>query len=122
VATPSIPKTPPPEPRWVQRTRAWLMALPALAVTGLMYYWLVRAGRSTPLVAHCLAGAAVLALVLDLVLLLRGGSMILVMGVIFASAAVMSLVPRLALAIPAGVLTGTAYVGLILLIAFRKKK
>ena len=98
------------------------MPLPALAVTGLIYYWLVRAGRGVPLVAYCLAGAAVLALVLDFVLLFRGGSMILVMGVIFASAAVMSVVPRLALAIPVGVLTGAAYVGLIFLVAFRKKK
>jgi hypothetical protein len=87
-----------------------------------MYYWLVRAGRSMPLVAYCLAGAAVLALVLDLILLFRGGSMILVMGVIFGSAAVMSFVPRLALAIPAGLLTGAAYVALTLLVAFRKKK
>ena len=102
--------------------RGWLVPLPALAVTGLMYYWLVRAGRAMPMVAYCLAAAAVLSLVLDFVLLFRGGSMILVMGVIFSSAAVMSLVPRLALAIPAGLLTGAAYVGLILLIVFRKKK
>ena len=87
-----------------------------------MYYWLVRAGRSLPMVAYCLAAAAILALVFDFVLLFRGGSMILVMGVIFSSAAVMSLAPRLALAIPAGLLTGGAYVGLILLVAFRKKK
>lgn len=98
------------------------MAIPALIITGMMYFWLVRAGRSTPVVAYFLAGVAVLALIGDLVLLLRGGSMILVMGVLFGSAAVMSLVPRLAYAIPAGILTGAAYVGLILLVVFRKKK
>ena len=112
----------PPEPRWLQRVRAWLMAIPALIVTGMMYVWLVRSGRSTPVVAYMLAVVGVLALVGDVVLVLRGGSMILVMGVLFGSAAVMSFVPRLAFAIPAGILTGAAYVGLVLLIVFRKKK
>jgi hypothetical protein len=115
----------PPQPIDPPRGRTWsgwLVPLPALAVTVLIFYWLVRAGRALPVVAYCLAAAAVLALILDIVLLVRGGSMVLVLGVIFGSAAVMSVVPRLALAIPAGIFTGAAYVGLILLIAFRKKK
>jgi len=99
----------------------WLVALPALAVTAYIFAGLVRLGRGHPTIAYGFVALALLALAFDVLMLLRGHSMILVIGVIFGAAAVVSLVPLLAVGIPLAVVAAAAYVGLMLLIAFRKR-
>jgi hypothetical protein len=110
-----------PLPRRERTWKDWLVPLPALAVTAFVFVMLVRAGRSVPVIAYGFGVLALLALALDVYILMRGRSMILVMGVIFAAAAVVSLVPRLAVGIPLAVAAAAGYVGLMLLIAFRKR-
>ena len=85
------------------------------------HFWLVRAGRSVRGIALTFVAVALLALVFDVLMLVRGRSMVLVVGAIFAAAAVLSLVPKLALGIPLAIVVVAAYVGVMLLVAFRKR-
>lgn len=122
MSTPSPPR--PPQrihPSRGRTWRGWLAPLPALAVTGYVFVVLVKAGRSVPAVAYVYVALALLALAFDIFLLVRGRSMVLVMGAIFGAVAVVSLVPKLALGIALAVATVAAYVGLMLLIAFRQR-
>ena len=133
-APPPLPAGKPPGPsgplpRGYQRKlpprektlKDWLVALPALAVTAYIFAGLVRLGRGHPAVAYGFVALALLALAFDVYMLLRGHSMVLVIGVIFGAAAVVSLVPVLAAGIPHAVVAAAAYVGFMLLIAFRKR-
>lgn len=84
-------------------------------------YHMIEMARRVPVLGYFFAAMAVLGFAFDLLMLVRGGSMIIVWGAIFAAATVLTFVPDLVLGALLALLTAAAYVGGLLLIAFRKR-
>lgn len=84
-------------------------------------YQMIALARRVPMLGYFFAAMAVLGFAFDVLMLARGHSMIIVWGAIFAAATVLTFVPDLALGALLALLTAAAYVGGLLLIAFRKR-
>ena len=108
-------------PRRRKSWKEWLGA--AIMLAGFCYggSMVIGAARRVPGFGYFFLALAVLAFVFDVLMLLRGRSMVLVVGAVFAAAAVLTFVPDLALGVVLAILTIAAYVGIMLLLAFRKR-